>query len=152
LIDEKKIHYMTKIAIHEKKYNDKDIKLDNYYRSDYIYKKNIFNRFSVIIGLLFVAVLAVLDIVFVKQTDIFSIDYKKFGIEVAAIALIVLVIYSFIGMIKYGAEYDLAEKRLKQYRILVRDLERYNRAKLKEKAGLEAKEESGEDIERPIED
>lgn len=152
MIDEKKIHYMTKIAIHEKKYNDKDIKLDNYYRSDYIYKKNIFNRFSVIIGLLFVAVLAVLDIVFVKQTDIFSIDYKKFGIEVAAIALIILVIYSFIGMIKYGAEYDLAEKRLKQYRILVRDLERYNRAKLKEKAGLEAKEESGEDIERPIED
>lgn len=152
MIDENKIHYMTKIAMHKKKYNDKDIKLDNYYRSDYIYKKNIFNRFWVIIGLFFVAILAVLDIVFVKQTDIFSIDYKKFGIEVAAIALIVLVIYSFIGMIKYGIEYDLAEKRLKQYRILVRDLERYNRTKLKEKSGLEAKEESGEDIERPIED
>lgn len=154
MLDEEKIHYMTKIAIHRKNYNEKDTKLDNFYRSDYIYKKNIFNRFAVLIGLVFVAILAALDIIFVKQTDIFSINYKEFGIKLIVIFLVVMILYSFIGMLKYGAEYDLAEKRLKQYRSLIRDLEKYKRNKAKEKkiaAGL-ISEESGDEIERYTED
>lgn len=109
-----KIKWMTQLAIHDKKYI-KDKKITDYYRSDYIYKKNSVNRISALIALGIIFSMVVLDMVYFKEIDVFSLDYKAFGTKWVIILVGVLGFYTMIGTIKYGKEYDEAQKRTKKY-------------------------------------
>ena len=124
MIDTKTIELMTKIAIHDKRYNAKDKKISDYYRSDYIYRKNAINRISAVIGLFFVFLLVVLDMVYIKGIDIFKLDYKTFGTTWGVSLVMILVLYTIFGGFKYGKEYDEAQKRSKKYYSMLSKLDK----------------------------
>lgn len=115
MVSKEKIKLMTEIAIYEKKYKDRDKKIDSFYRYDYIYKKNAANRFGIFIGLCFAFLLIALDIIYIKHADILALDYKALGTKVFFILLSIFAVYTSIGIFRYGKEYDLSQKRYKKY-------------------------------------
>lgn len=123
-MDKDRIRLLTRIAIHEKRYNKQDIKMNQYYRNDYIYKKNFINRIGIFIGLFLIFLLVVLDMVYIKQVDITTLDYKSLGLKFVIIGFIICAVYTIIGIFKYGKEYDESQKRYKQYFLMLSILDK----------------------------
>lgn len=123
-MDKDRIRLLTRIAIHEKRYNKQDIKMNQYYRNDYIYKKNFINRIGIFIGLFLIFLLVVLDMVYIKQVDITTLDYKSLGLKFVIIGFIICAVYTIIGIFKYGKEYDESQKRYKQYFLMLNILDK----------------------------
>ncbi len=136
MIDKERLILMTKIALHEKKYNKKDKRINEYFRNDYIYRKNATNRFFIFIGLCFLFIFVVLDMIYIKQIDFFNFDYKNFGIKVAIVLIGIFIFYTAVGILKYGLEYDLAQKRYKKYFTMLNSLdEQINQKNLEDNNG-----------------
>lgn len=128
MIDKDRIKLMTKIAIHEKRYNNKDRKINEYYRNDYVYKKNATNRISILLGLCFISLLILLDMIYVKHVDIITLDYKSLGIKFGLIFFGIFVSYAVVGIFKYGKEYDESQKRYKRYFSMLNNLDKRSAA------------------------
>ncbi|MBS4959924.1 MAG: hypothetical protein KHZ62_03775 [Clostridiales bacterium] len=124
MIDRNKIRTMAILAVYDKKFGSKDRKIENNYKGDYIYKNNCINRIGVTIGFFIIICFYVFHLLFFTEFDITTFDYRGF-VEKCGIAwLLLLLIYTIIGHFVYGREYDLAEKRLKGYEILIRHLDK----------------------------
>lgn len=116
MLNEKKIRLMTKLALFEEKEGKEELKLDRYYRIDYI-------RFQVLKSIVSVTVgyLLILLLILVYQSEhildkITKIDYKSIGIYTLMIYLFLVVFYSFItGIVSYF-RYDKARKEVRRYK------------------------------------
>ncbi|WP_058486491.1 hypothetical protein [Defluviitalea phaphyphila] len=125
MIDEEKIKLMTKLAIYEKNYGTEDKKINKYYKSDYIYIKNWWTRISVLIVSLLIVGLILFHKMFVEKIDIFSIDYKTYGIGLGSIIIVLLIFYSILSKSIYEKKYMEAEKRIKRYLNILNQLEEH---------------------------
>lgn len=125
MVNKDKLKLMIKIALHEKKYNAKDKKINEFYRNDYIYKKNAINRIGIFIGLCLVFFVMILDMIYVQEVDIFTLDYKALAIKFVIVSLIVFSIYTVVGIFKYGKEYDISQKRYKRYFLMLNALDKH---------------------------
>lgn len=123
MIDEKKIRIMTSLAIYDKYWGEKDRKIEGYYRTDYVYKKNCWTRICVGMGLFVLFLFYGLYIMFVKEVDFASINYKLMAEKWILFVILVLIFYTVIGTILGIREYERANRRLKNYNRL---LERLN--------------------------
>lgn len=135
MVDKNKIRLMTKLSLHEKQYNNKDKKINEYYRNDYIYKKNAINRIYIFVGLCLISLLMMLDMFYVKEIDILTLDYKALAFKFVIIFFLIMIGYTIIGMFKYGKEYDEAQKRYKRYFSMLNVLDKKSIEKTK---GLDA--------------
>ncbi|BCN29775.1 hypothetical protein [Anaeromicropila herbilytica] len=115
MLNNNKIHVMTKLAMYEKNEGKKDIKLGKYYRTDYVRFHALKTIVSVTIGYL----LILLMIVAYKAEYIISkavtLDYKAIGTYVIGIYIILLAVYMIVSIIAYSIQYDSAKKRLVVY-------------------------------------
>jgi uncharacterized membrane protein len=125
MVDLDRIKLMTKMALYDKKHGAKDRKITDYYRADYIYRKNAVNRISGLVALGLIFSLVILDMFYVKEIDIFSLNYKAFAIKWGLIVIANFVLYTIIGTIKYGREYDQAQKRMKKYYSMLSRLDKH---------------------------
>lgn len=123
MIDQKKIRMMTSLAIYDKHYGEKDRKIEGYYRTDYVYKKNCWTRICIGMGLFVLFLFYGFYIMFVKEVDFASINYKVTAEKWIIFVIAVLVFYTIVGTITAVREYEKADKRLKNYNKL---LERLN--------------------------
>ena len=64
--------------------------------------------------------------IFCTEFDFVEFDYRLAAIRWIVAAAVLLFIYSIIGTIKYGKQYDLASKRLKNYEYMVKRLNSIN--------------------------
>lgn len=124
MVNKDKLKFMIKIALHEKRYNAKDRKINEFYRNDYIYKKNAINRIGIFIGLCLIFFVVILDMIYIQGIDIFTLDYKALVTKFVLISLIVFSIYTIIGIFKYGKEYDISQKRYKKYFLMLNALDK----------------------------
>lgn len=124
MISKENLRLMIRIALHEKKYNAKDSKINQFFRNDYIYKNNAINRIGIFVGLCLISFIVVLDMIYVQEVDIFTLDYKALGTKFLVISFIIFSIYTVIGIFKYGKEYDTAQKRYKKYFLMLAALDR----------------------------
>jgi len=124
MISKENLRLMTRIALHEKKYNEKDSKINQFFRNDYIYKNNAINRIGIFIGLCLIFFVIALDMIYIKEVDIFTLDYKALATKFLVISFIIFSIYTVIGIFKYGKEYDMAQKRYKKYFLMLAALDR----------------------------
>lgn len=116
MLNEKKIRLMTKLALFEEKEGKEELKLDRYYRIDYI-------RYQVLksIVCLTVGYLLILMLILLYQSEhildtLPLLDYKTIGIYVLIIYLFLVVFYSFItGIVSYF-RYDRARKKMRSYK------------------------------------
>lgn len=116
MLNEKKIRLMTKLALYEESEGKEEMKMDRYYRIDYI-------RYQVLKSVLCVTIgyILILFAIFIYQSEyvldnITTIAYKQTGIYIILVYLFLLLFYSFItGVISYF-RYEASRKKVKRYK------------------------------------
>jgi hypothetical protein len=141
MLNKKRIIIMTKLAIYDQKFGIKDKKSNEYYRHDYIYRKNMWTRLSASLGAVFIIIIYWIYQLFVVKVNYLDIDYKKAGINAAVFILVTMAVYTVIGTILEARQYSIGQKRLKAYMRMLALLDRM-RGNAPDKYKEEPKEES----------
>lgn len=119
---------MTKLAVYEKKYIKEDKRRVSYYIEDYIYIKNFKARLSVSMVILLLIGLHTVKIV--NTGLIFPTSLMQFFqvyINPYLLPWIIgLVIYTVISTYIYRKRYEVSEKRFKEYKDLLKELDKYD--------------------------
>ena len=129
MVDKEKLITMTKLAIYDKNDGEADRKYMGYFRSDYVYKYNFWNRFFVLIGTIMVIIMYYAHKILIENVDIFDMDYRAELIDAATFLIIVIVFYTVIGTAIATVRYYLAQKRIKKYFALIAKLDSLSKAK-----------------------
>jgi len=124
MANQQKIITMTQLALYDKNEAVADQEANDYFRHDYIYRKNLTTRFSVGIGGFFILLIYWMYEIFIQGMDIFEMNPERMLLESLLFMIALLTVYSLIGTIQGTREYYLMQKRLDRYQQLVRQLER----------------------------
>lgn len=115
MLNEERIILMTQMASYEAKEGKKNVKIGNYFRSDYI---TIQLMKSVLYATLAYGACFALFILYDFETfmqDIYKIDLIAFAINVLKYYGITVVVYCLISYVVYTYRYAKAKKSLKCY-------------------------------------
>ena len=123
MYDKDKIRIMSKMAIYDKRDFDKDAKAGQYFRHDFIYKKNMRMRFFLGIGCVILLFFYVMYLLAIEGADIFAMDFQAEAIRLLFFAILLMIGYSFIGTIIYTREFLISERRINAYFALMRKLD-----------------------------
>ncbi|MCL1884124.1 MAG: hypothetical protein FWF81_10290 [Defluviitaleaceae bacterium] len=123
MVNQQKIIAMTKLALYDKHEGATDRAANDYFRHDYIYRKNMGTRLSVGLGGVIILVLYWLRIIIVDGIDIFEMDIRYYAQDTVFFIVALVAIYSLIGTIQGTREYYLVQKRLQRYQGMLRFLE-----------------------------
>jgi len=124
---QQKIITMTQLALYDKHEGAHDLKVNDYFRHDYIYKKNLGTRLAVGFGGFIMLVLYwTRTILMDEYFDLFNLDFQTYLYDSLLFILAILALYSLIGTIQGTREYYLVQKRLTRYHALMRQLEKIN--------------------------
>jgi Ni,Fe-hydrogenase I cytochrome b subunit len=110
-----KIALMAKIALHKKQNCDKMAR--DYYRWDYIYKKNSRMRLFVFAGCVIALIFKYLYVAAVLQTPMLSLNHWSEFINSSIFILAVVAGYTILGSVIHFAEYSRfarAEEKLQE--------------------------------------
>ena len=124
MISRRKLLTMIQLALYDKHSAQADLGVSDYFRHDYIYRKNLGTRISVGIGAVVILVFYWFRNVYIEEVPILELNIQQHIIEAVLFILAVMAVYTVIGTIQGTREYYLVEKRLKRYAKLVRFLER----------------------------
>ena len=137
MVNEQKIITMTKLALYDKNEANTDQEANDYFRHDYVYRKNLSTRIAVGCGGILILIIYWMNVVFSDGGDFFELDFTQLLIESILFMVALLALFSFLGTIQSTREYYLMQKRLNNYQLLVRQLERIEeRARQREDADL----------------
>jgi hypothetical protein len=123
---QQKIIVMTQLALYDKHKGHTDQLANDYFRHDYIYRKNLGTRFAVGFGGFIMLGFYWARNIFIDGADLFELDFTTYLYDSILFILALLAVYSLIGTIQGTREYYLVQKRLTRYHALVRQLERIN--------------------------
>ena len=124
MISKKRIIMMTKLAVYDQRYGSRDKKNNEYYRHDYIYRKNMWTRLCAFIGAAILLGVYWIYQLFVLNVSFLEIDYQNAGMEAAVFVLAVMAIYTVIGTIRETAQYAKSQRRLRNYMRMLYALDR----------------------------
>ena len=120
----KKIIVMTQLALYDKHHGKADRLVNEYFRHDYIYRKNLGNRRAVGSGAVVIMAIYWVRNIFIEGVDVFELYIRQHIIDAILFVLAVMAFYTVIGIIQGTREYFLVEQRLKYYEDLVAYLDR----------------------------
>jgi len=140
--NQQKIITMTKLALYDKHEGTADRAANDYFRHDYIYRKNLGTRLSVGFGGMIILAFYWLRVVFIEGVDVFELYIQHHLFQSIVFILALMAVYSLIGTIQGTREYYLVQKRLERYQGMMLFLERVDergRIRMEEKSKSEAK-------------
>jgi len=114
---------MSKMAVYDKRDFDRDAKAGQYFRHDFIYKRNMQMRFFLGIGCVILLFFYVMHLLAIEGADLFAVDFQAEALRLLFYILILMTAYSFIGTIIYTREFLISEKRINAYFALMRRLD-----------------------------
>ena len=123
MYDKDKIRIMSKMAVYDKRDFERDAKSGQYFRHDFIYKKNMQMRFFLGIGCVILLFFYVMHLLAIEGVDFFTVDFQAEALRLLFFALILMTAYSFIGTIIYTREFLRSERRMNTYFKLMRRLD-----------------------------
>lgn len=133
MLNDKKIRLMTKLALFEDHAGKEELKLDRYYRIDYIRYQVLKSALCVTLGYVLILLSVLVYQSEYIMDNITTIAYKTIGLYIVMIYLFILLFYSFItGIISYF-HYERAKKKIKKYKKNLKTL----RLLYEEESGLE---------------
>jgi len=125
MVNQQKIAIMTKLALYDKHEGSADRHANEFFRHDYIYKKNLGTRLAIGFGGLLLLALHWLRMILIDGLDVLQVAIVRGHlIESLMFLAALLAVYSLIGTLQGTREYYLIQKRLKKYNGLVRQLEK----------------------------
>jgi len=141
MVNQQKIITMTKLALYDKHEGIYDRAANDYFRHDYIYRKNLSTRISVGVGGVLILAIYWLRVIFVDGMDIFEIDIQHYATESILFIIALVAVYSVIGTVQGTREYYLVQKRLRKYQNMLKFLENAEERGRKTQASTAAAEE-----------
>ncbi|MCL2456592.1 MAG: hypothetical protein FWD19_03495 [Defluviitaleaceae bacterium] len=123
MVNQQKIITMTKLALYDKRNGAADRAANEYFRHDYIYRKNLGTRIAVGIGGFLLLAIHWTSVFFVEGMDIFELDINSVMRESVLFILVIVAFYSFVGTIQGTREYHRVQKRLQKYNEMLGFLE-----------------------------
>lgn len=143
---QQKIITMTQLALYDKHTGTSDRDANDYFRHDYIYRKNLGTRLAVGFGGFIMLALYWARYILIEGVDFFELDFSTHLTDSIFFILAILAAYSLIGTVQGTREYYLVQKRLTRYLALVRQLERINERAQRQADVQQQKEEQPEEI------
>lgn len=139
MVNQDKIILMTKIALYEKRYKRRDQRVMDYFIEDYVYMRNFITRLGIsLITVFFIGLgafkIIVEEIIFPTSMEHFIDVYIK---PYIIPWLVVIIIYTCISTLIYTARYKVVSKRFREYKKLVKELNKYNQDAVQEEASNE---------------
>ena len=126
MINEEKIKLMTRVAIYEKNTGKDDLRINEFYKNDYVLLNNIMTRVSITIAFLAIYATHAGYMFFNNLQNKVTVDYINLGKKYLIGYVVVLVIYSIISTYIYTKKYNQAQKRLLIYNKLLDKVYKYN--------------------------
>lgn len=108
---------MAKLAAYDKYRSPNDKKMAEFFRHDYVYRRNMGTRFFTLLGSLIVIMFYFMHRIIIDHLDILDItgqvttDLIKAGIFL----ILVQVLYTLLGYLRYTREYNEAQRRIGDY-------------------------------------
>jgi len=115
---------MTKLAAYDRQYGARDKKSNEYYRHDYIYRKNMWTRLCAALGAVIILLVYWIYQLFVLNINFLEIDYQQAGVQAGLFILAVMGLYTLIGTVRETAVYAKSQRRLKNYMRMLYMLDR----------------------------
>jgi len=119
-MNEERIIIMSKLAVYDKNYGERDRLANKFFRTDYVYRKNMWTRIYVFIGCLLLMGMYALRLFIVDGYDIFNFDHQGELLRISMFALTMLVAYTLISTKIYVSEFNRAQRRFGNYIELIR--------------------------------
>lgn len=124
MLNKEKIRWMTRASIYEKREGSTDLKRNEYFFGDYVRVHLLENLVSVTVAYVLLAGLYAVY----KMEDIFAMAANMQLMvllkEMVLIYLILVVIYTGVGIIFYAWQYQTSLKRVKKYYRMIRHIDK----------------------------
>jgi len=137
MVDQQKITAMAKLAVYDKTAGVKDRRINEYFRHDYIYKKNVRTRICAVLGAVIILAFYWADRILGGGSVVLPIDFAQTGRDMLLAVVAAAALYTLIGTIISAREYAKVQRRLHEYVYMNRRLERI-RESVAEKNGEDA--------------
>lgn len=115
MLNNEKIKWMTKLAIFEEKEGKEDIRISQYYRTDYVRYHVLKSFVSVTVGYLLILVLILIYKSEYVIREAVKLNYKSIGTYILGIYIMIITLYTFATLIGYSLKYRRSRKKLNQY-------------------------------------
>lgn len=115
MLNEKKIRLMTKLAIYEEKEGREDLRLNKYYKTDYVRFQLLKTILCVTIGFALVLVLVGAYQSEYLIAEAVKLNYKAMGEKILSIYIITIVVYMVSAFFIYTIQYNRCRKRIGKY-------------------------------------
>ena len=134
MVNKQKLILMTKLALYDKHEGAADRAASEYFRHDYIYKKNLGTRLAVGFAGIIILILYWGRVILLDGVDILQMDIQQHIIASVRFLVALLAVYSLIGAIKGTREYYLIQKRLDNYKKNIAHIEKIEAARTRSKS------------------
>ncbi|MCL2372034.1 MAG: hypothetical protein FWC78_01350 [Defluviitaleaceae bacterium] len=142
MLNQRKIITMTKLALYDKHDGPADRDASNYFRHDYIYKKNLGTRLAVGLGSVFILIIYWLRLILIDGIDVLEVNMQEELTSSILFILVMLAVYSVIGTVQGTREYYVIQKRLQEYQQHLQRLEKLDERNIQAEAEEEEPEEA----------
>ncbi len=125
MLNNRKIHWMARASIYEKREGKKDLKRNEYFFSDYI-RMNALKHF-VSVTVAYILILGIYA-VYQMETILSMATNLKLGLllrEAVLIYIVLLLVYTGISVILYAWQYQNSRGRVKKYYRMLKLIEKY---------------------------
>lgn len=125
MLNEKKIRLMNKLALYEEKEGRNDLRLNHYYKTDYIRFQLSKSLLSVTIGFGLILVLLAIYKAEYLIAEAVKLDYKLIGSTILGIYIVTMLSYSLFAVILYSIQYDYSKKKTGKYVKELKELQQF---------------------------
>lgn len=124
VLNQEKISTMTRLAIYEKNEGKEDLKVNNYYKFDYLRFEIIKAFICCTIGFLLTLLLIIMYQSEFLIINAMNLDFMMIGKYILFIYIMVIILYIIVASSIAVIKYKVAKKRLTKYNALLRKLNR----------------------------
>lgn len=142
MVDEKKIRMMTHLARYEQKEGKEALRINRYYRSDYLGLALLRNFFMVTIGYGLLVLLIVGYYSDYLMDYIYKMNLQSMAVLAAVGYVVTLVLYSVATYVVYSVRYARAKKSIKAYDTELGEMEALLQGKTALRKGRNGREKS----------
>lgn len=124
MVDERKVRLMTRLARYEQREGREALRINKFYRSDYIGLALLRNFFMTTIGYGLLVLLVVGYYSDYLMDYIYKMDLQVFAVVLVAGYVVVLAAYSAVTYVVYSVRHARAKKSVRSYYLKLGELEK----------------------------
>jgi hypothetical protein len=108
---------MSKLAAYDKEYAAKDRKKAEFFRHDYVYRRNVATRFFTLLGSFIIIIFYFMHRIIIDGLDVLDLtgEMPNDLIRMGILVILMQVAYTLIGFWAHARDYNAAQERINEY-------------------------------------